>query len=74
MNKNRRKEIREQIKSLEIIKGKLESILSDEENYFENMPENLQGSMRGEQSEEVIDIMYEVIDTLQSVCESLEEI
>lgn len=74
MNKNRRKEIGNQIKLLEDVKSKLETILSDEEYYFENMPENLQGSMRGEESEEAIDIISEAIDTLQSVCENLEDI
>ena len=74
MNKNRRKDIREQIKSLEMIKSKLESILSDEEYYFNNMPENLQGSMRGEEAEEAIDVLYEAIEELQEVCENLESI
>ena len=74
MNKNRRKEIVEKIKSLETIKDRLETILSDEEYYFDNMPENLQGSMRGEESQEAIDIIAEAIDTLQEVCDNLEEI
>ena len=74
MNKQRRKEISNQIRILEQVKDELEIILSDEECYFDNMPENLQGSIRGEQSEEAIDILSEVIDSLQSICDNLEEI
>ena len=74
MNKQRRKQIKDNIDSLETIKSKLEGILSDEENYFENMPENLQGSMRGEESEEAIDILNEIIDTLGECIDSLSEI
>ena len=74
MNKQRRKQISDQIKLIEQAKSNLESILSDEEFSFDNMPENLQGSMRGEESQEAIDIMSEVIDILSDVCDNLENI
>ena len=74
MNKQRRKEIYEQVKFIEQIKSNLEAILSDEEFSFDNMPENLQGSMRGEESQEAIDILSEAIDTLQSACDTLDNI
>lgn len=74
MNKQRRKEIKTQIGELKNIVGNLESILSDEEYYFDNMPENLQGSMRGEDSETAIDVLTESIDSLQEIIDSLSEI
>ena len=74
MNKQRRKEIANQIKLLEAVKSNLETILSDEEYYFDNMPENLQGSMRGEDSENAIDLLTESIELLQNACDNLEEI
>lgn len=74
MNKQRRKEIMDNIKFIENIKGNLENILSDEEFYYDNMPENLQGSMRGEASEEAIDILTNAIDNLEDIIDSLQEI
>ena len=49
MNKKRRKMISDIIIELESIKVKLNNVLSEEEMVFDNMPENLQGSMRGEE-------------------------
>ena len=74
MNKQRRKLIDNNIKSLEIIKSNIEDILSDEEFYFDNIPENLQGSIRGEDSQNAIDILGEVIDELDNIIDSLTEI
>ena len=74
MNKDRRKSISDNINLLENIKSKLEDILSDEEMYFDNMPENLQGSIRGEVSENAIDALNEAIENLDSVIDSLNEI
>ena len=74
MNKERRKQIKNQIYKLEDIISNLESILSDEEYYYDNMPENLQGSLRGEQSEEAIDVLTEVIDSAQELIDNLNEI
>lgn len=74
MNKDRRKRISDIIEEIEQIKDKLQEVLNEEESVFENMPENLQCSMRGEESEESIDYMNEAIDTLANAVEQLEEI
>lgn len=74
MNKQRRKSISENINLLENIKSNIEDILSDEECYFDNMPENLQGSLRGEESQEAIDLLNEAIDNLNSCIDNLNEI
>ncbi|WP_313294418.1 hypothetical protein [Faecalispora jeddahensis] len=44
MNKLRRKELQTIIDRIEELKDSLETIMSDEEEYRDNMPENLQGS------------------------------
>ena len=51
----------------------LEDIKWDEENYFENMPENLQVSMRGCESEEAIDNMDQALDALNEAIETEDE-
>lgn len=74
MNKQRRKLISENISLLEEIKSNLGGILSEEESYFDNMPENLQGSLRGEESETAIDILNEAIEDIENCTEKLNEI
>lgn len=53
---------------------KLSSILNEEHDTFDNMPEGLQSSYRGMCSEDAIDIMEEASDKLDEVIESLNDI
>lgn len=76
MNKQRRKELTNiasimesvcmpiDIEELEGIKSDIEMVLMDEEMAFESMPENLQGSYRGEMSQDAQDNMNEAIDLI----------
>lgn len=74
MNKQRRKLISENVNLLEHIKSNIENVLFDEELSFDSMPENLQGSLRGEESENAIEILNEAIEGIQNCIESLSEI
>jgi flagellar biosynthesis chaperone FliJ len=74
MNKNRRQQLRKWLEDIEAIKNELENICSDEEEYFENMPENLQNSIRGTDSEEAIERMNEAVDSLDEAISAVEEI
>ena len=80
MNKNRRKELMEWVRKAEEwatrgreLKDELENICSDEQDYFDNMPENLQGSMRGADAEDAIDAMNEAIESMDNAIEAAEE-
>lgn len=70
MNKVRRKKIQRVIDMLEMGDGVahalaiLEDVLYAEEDAYDNIPENLQGSWRAEESEEAIDALNDVIDLL----------
>lgn len=57
MNKIRRKAIEDLVTKMSALKGELEKIQDEEQNVFDNMPENLQSSERGMNSEEAIDLM-----------------
>jgi len=61
------------IEELEGIKSDIESVLWDEEFAFENMPENLQYSMRGEASQEAQDNMNEAIDLIDEFISDYED-
>lgn len=79
MNKARRKELSKVVSELNIIKDKdalydcintLESIRDDEQDYYDNIPENLQYSQRAEDSEAAIENMEEALDLLNELYEA----
>lgn len=71
MNKQRRQKIKEVRQQIESCKNDLQVILDEEQDYFDNMPENLQGSMRGSDSEDSIDTMESCIDELDEIIKEL---
>ncbi len=71
MNNNRRKKILEVIKMIDTTKNYLEIILEEEEECFDNIPENLQYSARGEDSQDAIDNMNEALEKLSDSIEYL---
>lgn len=74
MNKTRRQQLRKWLEDVENIKNELETICSDEQDYFDNMPENLQGSQRGSDSEEAIEQMEEAVSYIEDAISVIEEI
>lgn len=74
MNKERRKQINELCNKLRDLSEDLNCILSDEQDCFDSMPENLQGSEKGCASEEAIESLEEASEQLDDVIESLENI
>ena len=74
MNKQRRKRIQEIKKKLIVIKDELNSVLDEEQMVFDNMPENLQCSIKGSESEDAIDILEECSEDLEKIIDRLIEI
>lgn len=74
MNAQGRKEIAKHIASLDEIKSRLESMRDDEEMKYDNMPEGLQESDRGEQMQEAIDALENAVTSLEEAIDSLNEI
>lgn len=72
MNKARRKELNEVIKKIEDAKELLENIMCDEEEYRDNMPENLQSSEKYERADEACYSMQEAIDQLEEAITNIE--
>lgn len=73
MNKTRRQQLRKWLEDLESIKSELETICSDEQDYFDNMPENLQGGQRGMDAEEAIEQMEEAVSSIEDAISIIEE-
>ena len=74
MNKQRRKRIQEIKEVLIVIKDELNSVLDEEQLTFDNMPENLQCSIKGNESEDAIDILEECSEDLEKIINRINEI
>ena len=74
MNNKRRQQLRKLIEKMGTLKSELEMIESDEQDYFDTMPENLQGSLNGMNSEEALDKISTAIVCVEEAIESIEEI
>lgn len=81
MNKKRRNELSIVITDLNLVDNKddlemciydLERLRDEEQVYFDNMPENLQYSQRGQDAEESVDLLNEAIDQLNDVLDDEE--
>ena len=72
LNKIRRKALQEIYDKLSDLREELEAIKDEEDESRENMPENLQGSERYEQSETASGNIDEAMEYLSSACDSIE--
>lgn len=72
MNRIRRKSLQGIIDLLEELKGSLEELQEGEEDYRDNMPENLCGSERYEKAEEAISNIEDAVSSLEDVICSIE--
>ena len=74
MNKVRRSTIREIRETLSGQLDRLEEALNEERNYYDNMPENLYGSERGEAAEEAIDTLENAYTAIDEAISYFDEI
>ena len=74
MNKQRRNEIKNLSQRLRQINSGLQKVLDDEQDYYDNIPENLQTSSRADDSEEAIDQLTEVIEEIEELIGTLSSI
>ncbi|SDW45670.1 hypothetical protein SAMN05216391_10864 [Lachnospiraceae bacterium KHCPX20] len=74
MNNARRKIISTISTKLDGIKSEVQNVMYEEQDAYDSMPENLQGSTRGEESEEAIDTLDEVVNSIEEAIEGLESI
>jgi hypothetical protein len=71
MNNTRRNQINRIITRLETIQTEVEEILSDEQEYNENIPENMLDGQNAENSNYAIDYLEQI--DVEDVLESLRE-
>lgn len=74
MNAKQRKELQGYVESLEEIKSNIETMMEDETEKLDNMPEGLQESERGEAMQFAIDQLDEASTYLQDSIDAINEI
>ena len=72
MNNVRRKELQKIFDILADAMENLNILMDEEEEYKDNMPENLQNSERYEKAEEACDNLYEAISNLEEALDNIE--
>lgn len=73
MNNKRRKEISKIVSTLEDVRDRLSEVVDEEQSAFDNMPESIQGSDRGCESEEAIGYLSDALDSVESALDYLDE-
>lgn len=73
MNNKRRKEISKIVSTLEEVRDRLSEVVDEEQSAFDNMPESIQGSDRGCESEEAIGYLSDALDSVESALDYLDE-
>lgn len=69
MNKERRKNLDDLVNRLEDMKQELVTMQDEEQEYFDNMPESLQGGEKGtaiEEMDNAVSFLNDAIDSIQS--------
>lgn len=73
MNNNRRQELYNVQKGLGELKDKLESIMNDEQEGFDNLSEGLQMTIRGAAMEEAVDNMSSAIEAIDEAIDYIDD-
>lgn len=72
MNDQRRKQLTIAIRKVESAKEELESILAEEQDYLENMPDSFRAGAKGEKAEDTVSELEDAISSLEDVITSIE--
>lgn len=73
MNKQRRTRIQEVVDQIGILRQKLEELRDEEQDYMDNIPENLQQSDRHYAAEEAVSNLESAIDSLSEAIDYANE-
>jgi hypothetical protein len=73
MNKQRRAEIQKLIDRAEELNQDILSIQEEEQEYYDNMPEGIQASEKGELAETAASLLEQAADATSEISQYLEE-
>jgi hypothetical protein len=72
MNNDRRKQINKAVALMQEALSILETARDEEQEYYDNMPEGLQGSERGEAAEQAVSNLEDACSNLEDAISSAE--
>ena len=72
MNKARRKSLQEILDKMDELRSMLETLKDEEEEYRDNIPENLWGSERYEKADEAVDNLDSALDSFDEIADYIE--
>lgn len=72
MNDARRKEIEKALGLISEAKSILETARDEEQEYFDNMPENMQSGEKGEKASEAAGALEEAVNSIEEIESNLE--
>jgi len=73
MNAERRKQLKKLLDTVEEVKTTLETLKDEEQDYYDNMPESLQGGEKVDKVQMAIDVMESAGNSLEEVVSYIEE-
>lgn len=73
MNNDRRKRIQAVLDELADFRSRVSDLQGEEQDYFDNMPENLQQSERGEKAEQAASRLEDALTAFDEIEEALQE-
>ncbi len=73
MNRARRKALADIQEQLETLSEELEALMGEEEEYRDNIPDNLQGSERYERADDACNSLDMALDSLHEAVSYIEE-
>lgn len=74
MNAQKRKQIKQALELIEKAKEIIESTWEAEQESYDNMPEGLQDSERGQAMYDAIDVMETAVSNCEEIADSLSEL
>jgi len=74
MNEARRKALQSVITGLRALQAPLDTCIEEEQEYYDNMPEGLQGGEKGELAQDAINNMEQARSELEQAVDNLESV
>ena len=74
MNKARRKRLQEILNQIEVLQMDVDTVRDEEQDAYDNLPESIQYSERGEQMQEYANQIEEAYQSLQEAIDTLTDI
>ena len=74
MNKERRERLEEIHQRLLEIVGEIEEIAGEEEEAYDNLPDGIQDSERGQKMSDNVDTLYSILSSMESIDDEIEQV